>query len=252
MHPTIFGFIDSYSLFIFIGACFAFLILYLLLKKDKKEFNFFLDLVISGTVSIIIGIVFAMLYENLYEYFKDPKNYKFTYGMTFYGGLFGGVFTFLIIYFLYLRKKYKNCITEILKVAPVCILIAHAFGRIGCFLAGCCYGIETDSAIGVEFVSTPGIKVIPTNLIEAIFLFLFFIILFISVYKFDFKYSMSLYLLLYSIFRFIIEFYRGDERGAFLGPLSPSQVWCIGLFALSIPVLFITKYLNKHEKNTIS
>lgn len=248
MLPKIFGFIDSYSLMIFIGVVLCMLTLFILLKKDKYDLTFFLDISFSGILAIIVGIIFACLFENLYEFVLNPESYSFTFGMTFYGGLFGGVLTFLIMYFFSIRKKHKGSILEILKVAPACILIAHALGRIGCFMAGCCYGKPTNSWIGIEF-STINEKVIPTNLIEAIFLLMLFIFIFILTYKFNFKYSITLYMILYGIFRFIIEFFRGDDRGAFLGPFSPSQVWCFALVILSVPIFILVKYFINHEKN---
>ena len=95
--------------------------------------------------------------------------------MTFYGGLFGGVLGFLLTYY-FIRKNVNFKIMEVVKVAPVSIAIAHCIGRIGCTLAGCCYGKPTDSWIGIDL---PGHgKVIPTQLFEAIFLLILFVIIF--------------------------------------------------------------------------
>ena len=66
------------------------------------------------------------------------------------GGLIGGVACFLAIYFIF-GRKYKNKLKDCLPFIPLSIVIAHAFGRVGCFFAGCCYGIETDSWLGVKF-----------------------------------------------------------------------------------------------------
>ena len=90
MYPYIFGVIDSYVLFLFIGVILAFLLLSLyftfVYKKDKY---FILDLLFSGIISVLFGVVFACLFENLYEFSLDPTNYKWTFGMTLLGGLFG-------------------------------------------------------------------------------------------------------------------------------------------------------------------
>ena len=88
-------------------------------------------------------------------------------GLTFIGGLIGGTLCFLTIY-LFFRKKYTTRLYRMTSILPCCILIAHAFGRIGCFFAGCCYGKETDSFLGVQFpqLSHP---VYPTQLYEAVF-----------------------------------------------------------------------------------
>ena len=188
--------------------------------------------------------------KKLYELIKYGKEYKFKFSMTFYGGLFGGVVGFFLMYFLYYKKHNDGVMNELLIIAPGCITIAHAFGRIGCFLAGCCYGKETTSAIGINF---PGLgKRIPTQLIEAIFLFILTGILVFIIFKTSFKWTLHLYLASYSIFRFVIEFFRGDaERGGSLFGLYPSQIVCVFIWIIFIPTFFILKkyIFNKVETN---
>ena len=97
-------------------------------------------------------------------------------------------------------------INDILIIAPACITLAHGLGRVGCFLAGCCYGKETTSILGVTFpkgstayfLYGPNHNVLPTQLFEAIFLFILFIILF-----FMKKNQFITYLFSYGIFRFL-------------------------------------------------
>ena len=126
---------------------------------------------------------------------------------------------------------------------PCCITVAHAFGRIGCFFAGCCYGRETDSVLGVHFKYVSGNR-LPTQLFEAAFLFLLFAVLTLLVLKWKCPYTMSVYLVAYGIFRFIIEFFRGDDRGQiFGGALSPSQVGSIVYLLLGIGWFFLHRYL---------
>lgn len=248
MYPYIFNVIDSYVVFLLIGVIAAFILLIVYFKfVIKKDKFFILDLLFSGIIAVLFGVIFACLFENLYEFALDPKNYKWTFGMTFLGGLFGGVVGFLIMYFFYFKKRNGSAMKELLIIAPSCITLAHAFGRIGCFLAGCCYGIETDSIIGVKFPALDH-KVIPTQLIECFFLFLLTGIMLLLVLKFKFKYCFVVYLLSYGIFRFIIEFFRGDDRGAFLSIFSPSQVWCILMVIGAIPLYFlIRKFIFKNE-----
>ena len=116
---------------------------------------------------------------------------------------------------------------KILVIAPGCVAIGHAFGRIGCFLSGCCYGIHTGTSLDINF---PGIgEHLPTQLIEMTFLFILGALLLVFAFKHYTNYTAVIYLFAYSIFRFVIEFFRGDERGQLVG-LSPSQYWCIVLF----------------------
>ena len=139
--------------------------------------------------------------------------------------------------------------TQILGVAPCCITVTHAFGRIGCFFAGCCYGKETDSFLGVQFPDLPA-PVHATQLYEAAFLFVLFAVLSFLLLKKGFKHNMSVYLICYGIFRFCNEFLRGDYRGNFLGIISPSQFWSLCMIALGVGVIYIVRYLLKKEAKT--
>ena len=241
MYPDLFGINDfSYILMVIIGVISAVIFLVLYLKRKKFSKNTIIDTVACTFFAIAIGIVGAVLFQNLYDLISDPENYHFAFKMTFYGGLIAGAAGFILIFMFYVKKHNHIRFKEILIVAPVCITSAHAFGRIGCFLAGCCYGKHTDSWIGIDF---PGIgKVIPTQLIEAIFLFVLTAVLAILIFKTTFKWTMCLYLGSYSIFRFIIEFFRGDaERGGTLLGLYPSQIICVIIWILFIPLIFIIK-----------
>lgn len=196
---------------------------------------------IVALISIMVGIVFAMIFQYIYNLIQDPHA-KFDFSMTFLGGLIGGVACFLILYKVYICKHFSFSLATIYKIAPACICIAHGCGRIGCFMAGCCYGIETDSFLGVQFPDLPH-KVYPTQLFEAFFLFLLFAILLTLAYREKGSYNFVIYLASYGIFRFLIEFIRGDDRGFFFLSLSPSQWISIFMILLSI-VLFILQ--RKH------
>ena len=243
----IFGIFSMYGLMIGIGIVLCFVVLYVYGKKAKIS-NKFLDFVFyNGIISIIGGFFFAFLFQAVLDYIKNPSEGFHFQNLTFMGGLIGGTAIFLIGYFIFRKKFEKNEMLEVLKIAPCCILIAHAFGRIGCFCAGCCYGIETDSWLGVLF---PGhlTKVYPTQLFEAIFLFLMFALCSLLFYKRDYKYNLPLYMVCYGVFRFFIEFIRGDDRGAFILGVSPSQFWSIFLVIGGIAVFFLIKYLYKKNE----
>ena len=246
MLPQIWIF-DTYSIMILIGAISCFILYVLYAKKNKISRNYYYDILLLACISIIIGLVSASLFQLLFDALKENGEISI-FSMTFFGGLVGGVIAFLIGYFYILKKKYTNesFISNVLIIAPACITIAHAFGRIGCFLAGCCYGIETDSIFGVTF---PGMShaVYPTQLFEATFLFILSAILFMLAYKGKFKYTFSIYLSCYGLFRFLLEFIRGDDRGAYFLSLSPSQWFSIIAFTISI-VLFI--WLKKKKIST--
>lgn len=251
MYPDLFG-IDnfSYALMIAIGVATSIFWLIYYFKRRGYSRNAIIDLVAITLLTVAIGIVGAILFQNVYDLIKDPQNYKFNFSMTFYGGLIVGTIAFIALFFLIVRKRDNVPFQEVAIVAPICITSAHAFGRIGCFLAGCCYGKHTDSCIGADFPNLG--RRIPTQLIESIFLFILTIVLFFLIFKIGFKYTLHTYLASYSIFRFIIEFFRGDDgRGATLLGMYPSQLVCIFIWIIFVPTLLILrKYaFNKPLEN---
>jgi len=249
MHPEpLFLNIYPYGLMIAIGilCCFFVLFFYGKLKgvpSKMLDFTFY-----NGIASIAIGFVAAAIWQAVYNFIDNPEGgfHMFEEGLTFIGGLIGGVVCFIAIFFI-LRNKLNIRILDILSLAPCCITIAHAFGRIGCFFAGCCYGKPTDSWLGVNF---PGIgHVHPTMLYESAFLFILFALFSFLYIKYKFKHNMSLYLILYGIFRFAIEFLRGDERGSFIGNISPSQFWSLLMIVGGVILYFATKpFFKKLEE----
>ena len=240
--PIFFG-ANLYGISISVGilACFAVLFLYCKIKKfDEKfvDFTFY-----NGVVAIGVGFFTAQLLHTFYIYLATGV-FNFPTGFSFLGGLLGGVISFISGYLIF-SKKLTHSIFELTPVATCCILIAHAFGRIGCFFAGCCHGKETDSIFGVTF---PGMSnpVHPTQLYESAFLFVLFIIFSILYLKRNDKYIISHYLISYGVFRFFIEFIRDDNKGQFIGDITPSQTWAIVMVVLGIALYFIIHYMYKH------
>ena len=241
MYPNLFG-IDGFSMVVMIllGVIAASVIFFIYLAKNGVEKKSFLDLSIVIIATVGVGIVFAILFENMYEAIKASINGlvpHWTWAMTFYGGLLGGVATFILMYRFYYLRHNSPIFKKILVIAPACIAIGHAFGRIGCFLSGCCYGIS-GTPLDIDF---PGIgKHLPTQLFEMGFLFILGGLLLVFAFKHYTNYTFVIYMIAYGIFRFVIEFFRGDERGQLAG-LSPSQYWCILLFLGSFLLIYLYK-----------
>lgn len=250
MYPKLFGIVDSYTVLLILGVISAFVVLVLFLKNKQYKRNEIIDILICSVIAVVFGIVFAILFQNIYDLVNYQSSYRWTWGMTFFGGVFGGVFAFIFAYNIYYKKNHESAIKDILLIAPGCLSLAHFFGRIGCFLDGCCYGKETSSPIGVIIpVLNDNIKRIPTQLIEAIFLLIISSILLVLAFKNLFKHTLVIYTGAYSIFRFVIEFYRGDYRGKFILGFSPSQIWCFILLVMT-PGMFIllNQYIFKGGK----
>ena len=244
MFPDLFG-VDglTMNLLVVVGVIAACSVVFVYLKKFTLSKNTIIDLLITFIATIVTGFIFAVLFENLYECIKNASlnnPQKWTWSMTFYGGIFGGVAAFFLMYKFYFLGNNEPILSKLLIIAPGAIALGHAFGRLGCFFNGCCYGKETESWYGILF---PGFahKVIPTQLFEMIFLFILAAILLLLAFKWNSKFTLPIYLISYGIFRFFIEFVRGDERGQ-LGILSPSQYWSILLFVSGI--VFLVVYIK--------
>ena len=258
---SIFGIdIDMYAIFILIGLIACFIFTYIAMKKSGYSSSARDMILIIGVFAIALGFLFATLTQSIYDFIANPEGgFQFTGKMTFLGGLIGGVIVYLGLYFLYvyvinprlkennfLKSDMNKGVWELLRFAPISITIAHAFGRLGCFSAGCCGGIETDAWYGIQFPGEAH-KEIPTQLFEAIFLFLISVVMIILYFKFHFKYNMGVYLIGYGVWRFLIEYIRGDviERGKFVPGLTPSQFWAILMVIGGIAFFFIYRYFDK-------
>jgi phosphatidylglycerol:prolipoprotein diacylglycerol transferase len=249
MHPdaifSIFGLeVYLYGLMIAVGLLACFAVLYLYMKKWEVKENFVDFLFFNGVASVVVGFGVAAVFQGFYNYLDNPEGgFRLDGGITFIGGLIGGIGCFLLIYFFF-RKKYTTRLYQVVSVIPCCILVAHAFGRIGCFFAGCCHGKATDGIFGVQF---PGFSyaVHPTQLYEAIFLFLLFGVCSFLALKFKFQHNLTVYLIAYGIFRFFLEFLRDDHRGSFIPGITPSQFWSIVMVVAGIGLFFYQRYLVK-------
>lgn len=254
---------NLYVLFITIGVISA-LVLFRVLA-DKNQFPAGLQnlVLIGAIVSVIVGYGFAVLFQGVYNAFETGKfELNRGTGATFYGGLIGGAASMLFIYFVCGKFILKNDDNKkffpiFLQIAMCCIAVAHGFGRIGCLTAGCCHGKETDAWYGINqymYTDSSGNevwkKVVPIQLFEALFLFVIGVVMFYFAWKGK-KYNFAIYTIGYGIWRFIIEYFRADDRGqTFLNILTPSQLTAVILVLLGIGYLllpFIRKKLKKHD-----
>ena len=254
MYPYLFNnqSLPSYIVFIFLGVLAAFVTYRILAFKTGISSNSFRFFGIAFVASIALGFVFARLFQMLYNYIETGK---IGTGITFLGGLVGGVATFFAVFALF-GKGHKAELGQTVSIAMPCIALGHSIGRFGCFLAGCCYGKETNAFFGIRFVEhiwasgewIYGNARIPTQLFEALFLLLLFGGLLLIIFKLKKpELCATVYLFSYSIARFLLEFLRDDPRGAFLLGLSPSQIICLVMFVGGIILTFFT-LKNKQKR----
>lgn len=241
----IFWKVHMYGVMVAVGILAAVLMLFYGCKKKGIEEKFVDFLFYNSIGSIVIGMGSAALFQAIYDYIKTGI-FDLTAGLTFIGGLIGGSVTFLASYFIF-RKRYTSKLLDVLSILPVCIAVGHAFGRIGCFFAGCCYGKKTDCFLGVKFpkLSSP---VHPTQLYEATFLFILFAVMFYLVMKKNFRHNLSVYLICYGIFRFSLEFLRGDNRGEFVSGITPSQFWSLCMIVIGIALFLFLHFVFPTKK----
>src|SRR5258708_6619891 len=213
-------------------------------KKRGLDANRVLDLGIYIIISALIGAKLLLLITDFRAFTANPRELLTLArsGGVFYGGLILAVSVALV----YIRKVGLPLWTTTDVFAPG-IALGHVVGRFGCLFAGCCFGKPTTLPWGITFrdpfaaanVGTPlGVPLHPTQIYEAGAEALILILLLWTEGKgkrFAGR-TFWLYMLLYAISRFIIEFFRGDERGT-VGMFSTSQFISILLAPLAIAML---------------
>ncbi|MBU1121959.1 MAG: prolipoprotein diacylglyceryl transferase [Candidatus Omnitrophota bacterium] len=241
MHPILFKLgsitIYTYGVFVFLGLILGFFFAQREACRLRIDVNKFTDIIFWTALTAFAGA--RLLYVIIeYRWFLErPLEIVFSRsGFVFLGGI---IFGLIPLYLL--TKKHKISFLKMADCIAIGLPLGHSLGRLGCFFYGCCYGRSTSSFIGVLFPSNSaagmlGEKVIPTQLISSFFLFLIFLTLFfLRKYK---RFSGQLfvwYLWLYGFFRFIIELFRGDDRGTFWG-FSPAQI-------ISVILILIGTYI---------
>lgn len=227
--------IYGYGLMITIGIIAAlFLLIYRSRRKRYNEDNIW-DMAILAIICGVIGGKVLYIITDIKYIIEQPSVLKsIGNGFVIYGAVFGGILTV----YLYSRKKGWDALS-VFDLAIPSLPLAQGFGRIGCFLAGCCYGSATTLPIGVEFSNSPfasvNVHVHPTQIYSSVFDFLlaFFLLWYDRKERKNGR-IFSLYLIIYSIGRFLIEYLRDDPRGS-VSIFSTSQF--ISLFIVIIGIL---------------
>ena len=239
--------IYSYGLMIAVGILVCIAMGIYRAKKRGMSDDAVLTIAIIGVLSGFIGAKLLYVIVEFDQFIEDPMSVMGGEGFVVYGGIIVGVLSAVI----YCRQK-KLVFLEYFDLLAPSIAVAQGFGRIGCFLAGCCYGRETDSFLGVVFpehsMAPSGVKLLPTQLFSSAGDFLIMAILLLYSRKTRPKgRTGALYLILYGIGRFLIEFLRADDRGT-VGSLSTSQFISIGIVAVGLILFFSNKLFHREDK----
>jgi phosphatidylglycerol:prolipoprotein diacylglycerol transferase len=197
-------------------------------KREKINPEIILNLCFIAFICGIVGARIFYIFENLSYYLRNPAEIIMLQrgGLSWFGGLIMGGLAGVF----YLRRR-KLKIYKIFDIIAPYLALAQSIGRFGCLLNGCCYG-KASVKFGIYFV-THNAVLIPTQLYSSLTLIFIFIIL--KIFQ-DRPHQEGqiffLYLLLYSIKRFFIEFWRADNPVIFLG-LTLFQILSILVFCLS-------------------
>lgn len=242
--------IHGYGLMIGIGVIAAYLLAEYRAKKKGMNYDLIFNLTIWCLVGGILGAKLLYLITQIKAIIADPSLLlQISNGFVVYGGIIGGIFAG----FLFCKKNKLNFLAYFDLVMPS-IALAQGFGRLGCLLAGCCYGAETNLPFGIIFreshYAPNHIRLIPTQPISSFLDFLNFItlVLLSRRTKADGQVA-GFYLIFYSIGRFILEFYRGDlDRGSVAG-ISTSQFISIFLLLIGLSIVILTGIVAKKTKD---
>lgn len=255
MHPVLFEVgnitVYSYGFMIALGVIGAVTYMFL---QGKRDVGLTLDqantLFLLIFIAAFVGGKFFLLLENPSLYLSKPAKLFTGRGFVFYGS-----FLFAVPTMLWFFKRHKLNTYKMLDVMAVVTCIVHTMGRIGCYFAGCCYGKPTTGPLGIIFtdeacqapLNTP---LVPTQLLEAGFIFLVMVVLLIIKSKYHKFYGQLflLYLILYAIGRSVLEIFRGDVARGFVIDkyLSHSQ-----FIALLVVMVTCFVYVRWSKKNPV-
>lgn len=167
-------------------------------------------------------------------------------GFVFYGGLIGSMIGMCIFCTIRNDLYIFDVFDAYLSIMP----LGQSIGRIGCYLNGCCYGVEYSGIFSAKYIVEGNyVRVFPTWFCESAFCIILFLSMFIiSKRKFSGFYS-SVYLISYSVFRFFIEYFRGDSIRGRMFFFSTSQL--LSIVILSIGIILLMNLKGRNIKNKI-
>ncbi|MBQ6319235.1 MAG: prolipoprotein diacylglyceryl transferase [Lachnospiraceae bacterium] len=253
--------VHGYGLMIGLGFLAAVFVGSYLAKRRNLSDGDFVNIAIYV---LIIGFLGGKLLHIIVEFktlLTDPMAVLGSEGFVVYGGIITGIATI----YVYCRIK-KLEFLKYIDLFATAVPLNQAFGRVGCLLAGCCYGRETHSHFSLIFpegcIAPAGVRLVPTQPIMAVGNFLIFAVLFIlyimscpkkggeetGKLRYVPGFATALYLIMYSAGRFVIEFFRDDYRG-WVGALSTSQFISIFILAGGV-VLLVAVLKGKGTKET--
>jgi phosphatidylglycerol:prolipoprotein diacylglycerol transferase len=209
-------------------------------KRAGLDASRIADMAVYVLIGGLIGAKLMLVAVDYRYYTSNPRELfsLFQSGGVFYGGLLGG----LAVAF-YFARRYKLPVWPTADALAPGVVIGQCIGRLGCFAAGCCYGRAANVPWAVTFtdiyaarnVGTPlDVPLHPSQLYESLATLVIFALLIWLAPRKKFSGQVVLaYVALYSVARFVLEFFRGDAGRGYVGPLSTSQAVAIVLVVLA-------------------
>lgn len=253
MHPIVveFGPLKVYSYGMMVAIAFIIGIYFARLEALRKNIKpeLIYDLVFFLAIGALIGArLYYLIFFNPTNFISDPLSVFRIWegGLAIHGAILGGIISGIL--FAALRKISFWKVADL--VAPSLIL-GQAIGRIGCFLNGCCFGVPTQSIVGVRFpegslpfIAYSGLAVHPTQLYELALDLSGFFILWSLRQKIKFNGGLFLvYLMMYSVIRIMLSSLRGDSLYIWGSNIKIAQVISVVIFVIAM-IMFINKQRN--------
>lgn len=254
MYPTLLNIgpltLHTYGLFVAIGFIVGLLVITRLGKSRGIPSQQIIDMSFVILICALVGSRLLFVFLNFSYYLKNPVDiFKVWEG----GLVFSGALLAVIAASIYFINKYKMSFWDYGDLMAPGVAIGQGIGRIGCLMAGCCYGKPTDSILGIVFnnktcLAPLDIHLHPTQIYSSLSGFIIFgILIFINRAK-GFKGQVFVwYLILHSVSRLFVERFRGDFRGSIAGSeMSVTQL--VSLIVLFAGVACLM-YLSSAKKN---
>ena len=242
--------VPMYSVMLAVGGvAYVLVLLVTFTRFEKVQKDTIRRLILVSVIGAGALAVSAFIFNSIFHSIQERK--LVLGGITWLGGVVGAI-PAMIALLHFLVPEAKGRALYFFSLLMPGLVLAHAFGRIGCFFGGCCYGAPTNSWFGIIFPEGShaafhitqkygaNVAVVPTMLIEAIFELVLFIVM-MATRKKTKKYNIEIYAFAYGLFRFIVEFFRGDNRGGTGFFLTPSQFLSVILW---IGAVFLILYRN--------
>lgn len=236
--------IPPYFFFSVIGVVFSSCMYMILLLKFRLDIAKYTRIFFVSGAGLLLGArlfgVFTGIFSALAHGNPLTWDTLTNTGIVFYGGLIG----FVVMYLLLIKFFDKKLGHTLVDIIAICIPLFHFFGRLGCYFAGCCFGIESSSVFTVLYTNNIDGAIVtayrvPVQIFEALVnLMIFGLIIFLLLARKLQGRLLWLYFISYAILRIVLEFFRGDVSRGVWGGFTFSQlvsgvivVFCLILIA---------------------